>query len=108
MNGLMNMEKSDYSSKILILSIINSGVSRDLQWKLEEILAVDLHLHQQNQRAIVLMIQKTDWSLYLYDLFFKDGEWVINKLIPLAWEFVKIGYSLFLSEEVKELLKDVN
>lgn len=98
---------SDYPSKILILSIINSGVAKELQWKLDEILAVDLQMSKTNQRAIVLMFQREDWLLYLYDLKFKDGEWVIEGFIPLSWQFTKIGYSYYLKEEVKELIKDM-
>ncbi len=97
---------SVYPSKKLIMDIVNCGVSSEFKWNPDEILCVDLH--EKNKRAIVLMIQTKDWSLYLYDLSLKNGEWQIDSLIPLAWEFTKIGYSYYLKEEVKELIKDGN
>ncbi len=95
---------SIYPTKEIILSVINRGVSEEFLWKLEEVLACDLN--ERNQRAIVLMYQSKDFSLYLYDLRLKLNEWEIESLIPLDWNFAKIGYSIFLSEEVKELIKE--
>lgn len=88
-----------------ILSVINRGVDPQLRWKKEEILAVDFN--DNNQRVIILMYQSRDFCLYLYDMNLEYGEWEIKHFIPLDWNFTKIGYSLFLSAEVEELIKEI-
>lgn len=95
-----------YPSREKILAVINHGVSEEFLWKLEEILACDLN--ENNQRLIVLMYQSRDFCLYLYDMKLEYGEWEIKHFIPLDWNFAKIGYSLFLSAEVEELIKEIN
>jgi hypothetical protein len=83
-----------------ILAIINDDVPKERQWKLEAIIH---SVYDENKTRLMVLIYDTDqFLLWTCVLRLEKGKWQEKDIIPIDWDFVKIGFAIYLFNEIED------